>query len=257
MYRRITIAALLAGAAYSAHAQQAVFETRSLTPETALAAAQAALESCRKAGYQVSVAVVDRSGLPQVLLRDRYATAHTVDIALDKAWTAASFKIPTAALAAETQAGKPMSGLRGHAREPASRRLPTRWSFEPPAGGCATLSMAALCEGSTHSTSIPGPGLTSWPDGHQCGYTFSGSSGRNSAWTPRTHRHPRRRHARNPAVCRVDVLTAARCRCRRHGLLAEIGALHRGFPAGRLDGHSRPTPGTRPHRLLQAAVSRR
>jgi uncharacterized protein GlcG (DUF336 family) len=116
MYRRITIAALLAVAAYSAHAQQAVFETNSLTPEAALTAARAAMESCRKAGYQVSVAVVDRAGLPQVLLRDRYATAHTVDIALDKAWTAASFKIPTAALAAETQAGKPMSGLRSHAR---------------------------------------------------------------------------------------------------------------------------------------------
>jgi uncharacterized protein GlcG (DUF336 family) len=116
MLVRTGIAALIAGAALGAHAQQAVFETKSLTPEAALTAARAALESCRKAGYQVSVAVVDRSGLPQVLLRDRYATAHTVDIALDKAWTAASFKIPTAALAAETQSGRPMSGLRSHAR---------------------------------------------------------------------------------------------------------------------------------------------
>jgi uncharacterized protein GlcG (DUF336 family) len=116
MHTRISIAALIACAAFSAQAQQAIFETKSLTPETALVAARAALESCRKTGYQVSVAVVDRSGLAQVLLRDRYATAHTVDIALDKAWTAASFKIPTASLAAETQAGKPMSGLRSHAR---------------------------------------------------------------------------------------------------------------------------------------------
>lgn len=116
MYARIIIAALIASTAFGAHAQQGVFETKSLTPEAALTAARAALESCRKAGYQVSVAVVDRAGLPQVQLRDRYATAHTVDIALDKAWTAASFKIPTAALAAETQAGKAMSGLRSHAR---------------------------------------------------------------------------------------------------------------------------------------------
>lgn len=113
---RTGLAILAAGAAFGAQAQQAVFETKSLTPEAALTAARTALESCRKAGYQVSVAVVDRAGLPQVLLRDRYATAHTVDIAIDKAWTAASFKIPTAALAAETQAGKPMSGLRSHAR---------------------------------------------------------------------------------------------------------------------------------------------
>ena len=65
------------GVTSGAHAQQAVFETKSLTPETALIAAKAALEHCRNAGYQVSVAIVDRSGLPQVLLRDRYAGAQT------------------------------------------------------------------------------------------------------------------------------------------------------------------------------------
>ena len=106
----------LAIAPIAAHAQQGLFETKSLTPETALVAARAALESCRKAGYQVSVAVVDRAGLPQVLLRDRFATAHTVRVSIDKAWTAASFKIPTSALAKETQAGMPMSGLRSQPR---------------------------------------------------------------------------------------------------------------------------------------------
>ena len=87
-----------------------------MTPETALAAARAALEHCRKAGYQVSVAVVDRSGMPQVYLRDRFAGAQTFDVALNKAWTAVSFKVPTSVLADETQAGKPMSGLRSHPR---------------------------------------------------------------------------------------------------------------------------------------------
>lgn len=83
-----------------------------LTPETALAAAQAALAHCRKAGFQVSVAVVDRSGVLQVLLRDRFAGPHTVDAATNKAWTAASFRIDSGTLGQETQAGKPMSGLR-------------------------------------------------------------------------------------------------------------------------------------------------
>ena len=100
----------------SANAQDATFTTKSLTPETALAAARAALEHCRKLGYQVAVAVVDRGGLTQVLLRDRFAGAHTVDIAPNKAWTAASFKLSTMALAAETQAGKPMSAIRSHPR---------------------------------------------------------------------------------------------------------------------------------------------
>ena len=112
--KRFLFALLLAPLA--AQAQQAVFETRSMTPDTALRAARAALEHCGKAGYQVSVAVVDRSGVPQVLLRDRFAGPHTVGIATDKAWTAASFKVATAVLARETQAGMPMSGLRSHPR---------------------------------------------------------------------------------------------------------------------------------------------
>jgi uncharacterized protein GlcG (DUF336 family) len=111
MKRRAAGAALVLACA-AAHAQQATFDVKSLTPETALTAARAALEHCRKAGYQVGVAVVDRAGIPQVFLRDRLAGPHTVDVALNKAWTAATFKIPTAALATETQPGRPMSGLR-------------------------------------------------------------------------------------------------------------------------------------------------
>lgn len=112
MFRAIAIA--IAALAPLLFAQDATFSTRSLTPETALIAAKAALEKCRKDGYQVAVAVVDRGGLTQVLLRDRFAGAHTVDFAPNKAWTAVSFRISTTALAAETQAGKPMSAIRNH-----------------------------------------------------------------------------------------------------------------------------------------------
>jgi len=48
----------------------------------------------------------------QVLVRDRFAGAHTVEVGTQKAWTAASFRIPTAELATRTQAGQEMSGLR-------------------------------------------------------------------------------------------------------------------------------------------------
>jgi uncharacterized protein GlcG (DUF336 family) len=95
---------------------QGTYEVRLMTPETALAAARAALEQCRKSNYQVGVAVVDRTGTPQVVLRDRFAGPHTFQVALDKAWTAASFRMPTAELARETQAGRPMSGLRSQPR---------------------------------------------------------------------------------------------------------------------------------------------
>ena len=95
-----------------AFAADATFTTKSLTPETALKAALAALAKCRADGYQVAVAVVDRSGLTQVLLRDRYAGAHTVDFAANKAWSAVSFRTNTRDLERATRPNESMSGLR-------------------------------------------------------------------------------------------------------------------------------------------------
>jgi len=91
---------------------EATFSTRSLNVDAALKAATAALDACRAGGYQVGVAVTDRSGVLQVYLRDRFAGAHTVEMAVNKAWTAASFRISTAALAAETKADKPAAAIR-------------------------------------------------------------------------------------------------------------------------------------------------
>ncbi len=105
-------ALVLALASGTAAAQDATYNIRTLTPETALKAAQAALKSCRDGGYQVAVAVVDRSGLAQVMLRDRYAGAHTPKTAIGKAWTAVSFRSNTTGIAEISQPGKPSSGLR-------------------------------------------------------------------------------------------------------------------------------------------------
>lgn len=116
MMKRIVPLLLFFGLTGAACAQEAVFLTKTLTPETALKAAQVALDSCRKQGYQVAVAVTDRGGLVQVLLRDRFAGPHTPDIAINKAWTAASFRQSTLDFGRETQAGKPMSGIRNHPR---------------------------------------------------------------------------------------------------------------------------------------------
>jgi uncharacterized protein GlcG (DUF336 family) len=91
---------------------QATHTIKLLTPETALKAAQAALKKCRDNGFQVTVAVVDRMGVTQVLLRDRFAGPHTVEMARSKAYTAVSFRTNTTELADATQAGKPQSGVR-------------------------------------------------------------------------------------------------------------------------------------------------
>ncbi len=112
----LTAAALCLVLTTQAQEQSATFQIKALTPETALAAAQAALQSCRAKGYQVGVAVVDRSGLTQVFLRDRFAGAHTLDVATNKAWTAASFRTSTLELAVESQPGRPMSGIRSTPR---------------------------------------------------------------------------------------------------------------------------------------------
>ena len=93
-------------------AEDATFTTKSLKPEVALKVAQAALESCRKSGFQIAVAVVDRAGLTQVMLRDRFAGAHTPDTATNKAWTAVTFRTNTSALAKESEAGKDANGIR-------------------------------------------------------------------------------------------------------------------------------------------------
>lgn len=93
-------------------AEDATFTTRNLTTETALKAAQAAMHMCRGEGFQVSVAVVDRGGAVQVVLRDRFASPGSPDIAKGKAATAASFKMPTSDLDRELQPGRPTAGIR-------------------------------------------------------------------------------------------------------------------------------------------------
>jgi uncharacterized protein GlcG (DUF336 family) len=99
-------------AAFAVHAQEATFSVKILTPDTALKAAQAALKSCRERGFQVTVAIVDRMGVVQVLLRDRFAGPHTTDMASAKAYTAVSFRTNTTELAEASQPGRPSSGIR-------------------------------------------------------------------------------------------------------------------------------------------------
>jgi uncharacterized protein GlcG (DUF336 family) len=106
----------LLGAVSAQGAETGTFTVKVLTPETALKAAQAAFMKCRDNGFQIAVAVVDRMGVPQVMLRDRFAGPHTTRMAVDKAWTAASFRTNTTELAELTQPGKPQSGIRNRPR---------------------------------------------------------------------------------------------------------------------------------------------
>src|SRR3982751_5021866 len=111
MHFPVAITALLLLAA-PAGAQDALVSYKSLTPEVALDLARAALTSCRERGFQIAVTVVDRFGVTQVTLRDRFAGAHTVPTATAKAWTAVSFRTNTSELVALTQPGMPQAGVR-------------------------------------------------------------------------------------------------------------------------------------------------
>jgi uncharacterized protein GlcG (DUF336 family) len=111
MRYRVAIAATLL-LALPAQAQDALITYKSLSPDVALELARATLSSCQQRGYQVAVAVVDRFGVTQVVLRDRFAGAHTVATATGKAWTAVSFRTSTSEIAAISQPGMMQFGLR-------------------------------------------------------------------------------------------------------------------------------------------------
>jgi uncharacterized protein GlcG (DUF336 family) len=108
----VAVGLATACAAPARAAEPLVVTYPTLSTHAALTAAQAALAQCRKDGYVVSVAVVDRAGVPLALLRDNLAGRHTPDTAIGKAATAASFRMDTRELAEGTQAGKSTSGIR-------------------------------------------------------------------------------------------------------------------------------------------------
>ena len=112
MWRAIIVTAALAGSPVLADEDNAFVEFQVLKPEVALQMAEAALQNCREAGYQVGVTVVDRFGQPQVFLRDRFAGAHVYETSRRKAWTAVSFRTGTTELAKTTEAGQSSSAIR-------------------------------------------------------------------------------------------------------------------------------------------------
>ena len=110
--RYLTLLAFLVVTSFAARAQESIVTYKSLSPELALDLARAALANCRVRGFQVAVAVVDRSGVTQVLLRDRFAGPHTPTTAAGKAWTAATFRTNTTELNAVSQPGMMQAGIR-------------------------------------------------------------------------------------------------------------------------------------------------
>lgn len=71
-----------------------------ITTEAAAAAVQAAVAHAEAQGLRINVAVTDASGVLMAFLRMPGAFLHSIDIAIDKAYTAASFGFATSQWAA-------------------------------------------------------------------------------------------------------------------------------------------------------------
>ena len=72
---------------------------------------QAAQQKAQEIGQPMNVAVVDNGTQLKAFARMEDAWLGSIDIAIDKAFTAVSFLMPTADLADMTQPGQPLYGL--------------------------------------------------------------------------------------------------------------------------------------------------
>jgi uncharacterized protein GlcG (DUF336 family) len=108
----IGLAAIVAAPA----AAQGVITQKNVSLELAQAIANAAIAKCRTMGYRISVSVVDRGGLPLVMLHDDGAGLSTNEGSDRKAYTAAAFKQPSAAFVKRLHDRPDTVGSRHYAR---------------------------------------------------------------------------------------------------------------------------------------------
>ena len=101
--RRLGFAALAAVTALAAPAFAAIIMHKDLSLSVAKAIAEGAVAACAEKGYAVSAVVVDRDGETIVEMRGDDAAPHTMENARRKAYTAMSFRQPTAEYAKKLQ----------------------------------------------------------------------------------------------------------------------------------------------------------
>ncbi|MFU2317103.1 GlcG/HbpS family heme-binding protein [Rahnella sp. PCH160] len=71
------------------------FTTASISAEAAQTLLMAAIKAAAALGVEISAAVVDNGGILKAFIRNDAAPFLTVDAAINKAWTSASFGYPT------------------------------------------------------------------------------------------------------------------------------------------------------------------
>jgi uncharacterized protein GlcG (DUF336 family) len=100
MYRISTLVLALAGSACAAPLCSAqALQTHRVPAALAAEAVSEAVSACARQGYRETAVVIDADGAIIATLRGDGAGVHTLDSAHDKAYTSASFKSDTLALA--------------------------------------------------------------------------------------------------------------------------------------------------------------
>jgi uncharacterized protein GlcG (DUF336 family) len=122
----LLVAAVLAGCAAPAHAQN-VLTTHRLSAALASEAVAEAVASCAKQGYRVTAAIVDTDGVTQAVLRGDGASMTALGAAGDKAYTAIM--------------------LGGPRNEDSSGAVAKRMGANAAAGGLAKLPHILLLQG--------------------------------------------------------------------------------------------------------------
>lgn len=93
---KLCIAIVAAALVSSAASAQGVITQKNVSLALAQEIADAAMDKCKAMGFRISVEVIDRDGLPIVLLRGDGAGLSTPEGADRKAYTARTFNAPSA-----------------------------------------------------------------------------------------------------------------------------------------------------------------
>ena len=121
-----TIAGLAIAAAISSPvAAQGVVTQKSISLPMAQTIANAVIAKCQSMGFKISVSVLDRGGLALVMLRDEGASLHTVESSDRKAYTARTFRQPSAAIVKRIQEEPAVAGFKEYTRRDCARRRPS------------------------------------------------------------------------------------------------------------------------------------
>lgn len=108
---RTTLGAMALVAGMGTAAAAGTVSTKSVSSATALQLAEQTVAACRADGYNVTAAVVDRSGVLLTLVRADAAGPHTTQAAVAKAFTSASSRNPTSGIAKAIQSNPDAAGM--------------------------------------------------------------------------------------------------------------------------------------------------